>query len=82
MNDQRKYFFIVERPVGSQTWTYAAMACDQAAADSKAVAICSERKTCTRIVSAWLPREVDSGFFYALLCDNDTQFVGVEGGEQ
>jgi hypothetical protein len=45
-------------------------------------AICNERKTCTRIVSAMLPKQADSGCFYALLCDNDTQFVGVEGGAE
>ena len=81
MSEQlRQYYFIVERPVGSQIWTFAAMACEQEAANSKAIAICNERKTCTRIVSAMLPKQADSGCFYALLCDNDTQFVGVEGG--
>jgi hypothetical protein len=27
----RQYYFIVERPVGSQIWTFAAMACEQEA---------------------------------------------------
>ena len=78
----RQYYFIVERPVGSNIWTFASMACEQEAANNKAIAICNERKTCTRIVSAMLPKQPDSGCFYALLCDNDTQFVGVEGGAE
>lgn len=78
--EQRQYHFIVERPVGSQIWTFSAMACEREAANRKAIAICSDRKTCTRIISTMLPKQPDNGCFYALLCDNDTQFVGAEGG--
>ena len=78
----RKYWFVMERPVGSLVWTYAAIACDPSSANRKAISICQERKTCTRIVSVRLPAPPDLGSRYAVLCDDDKAFVVAEGGAQ
>ena len=81
MEPTSQYFFIMERPVGSRIWTYAAMACDLEAANSKAIAICDENKTCARIVSAFLPDSVDTGSRYAVLLGGDEYVINSgEGG--
>jgi hypothetical protein len=80
MDAIRKYWFIMERPVGSRLWTFAAMACDPESANKKAINICQEHKTCTRIVTAHLPDRPDTGSRYAVLSEDDEMFVATEGG--
>ena len=69
----RDYFPIMERPVGSFTWTFAKIATDEKSANQKAIDI-AMTGTCTRIIRGQLPRMPDETFNYATLADGDTQF--------
>jgi hypothetical protein len=74
----RDYFLIMERPVGSFTWTFAKMDCDEKSANQKAIDIALANKTCTRIIRGVLPRMPDDGQTYATLADGDTTFMVTE----
>jgi hypothetical protein len=74
----RKYYLIMERPPGSQLWTFAKMACEPDAADRKALEASKAHNTCTRIVTAELPREVDDAAF-AILLDGETEWSRING---
>jgi hypothetical protein len=70
----KKYYLIMERPVGSHTWTFAALAMDEQSANNKAKEITCQRKTCTEVISAYLPKKPDAGYPYAVMADGDTTF--------
>jgi hypothetical protein len=79
MDEQtRKYYLIMERPPGSQLWTFAKMACEPDAADRKAIEVCKSYGTCTRIVTVQLPRQADAAAC-ALLLNGDEVWAGING---
>lgn len=71
----REYFIIMERPLGSFTWTIARLATDEKSANQYAIDIAIERITCTRIIRGELPRMPDEGTNYATISDGDTTFM-------
>lgn len=75
---EREYFLVMERPVGSCTWTFSKIATEEKSANQAAIDIALERKTCTRIVKGILPRMPDTGGNYATMSDGDTTFMVAE----
>lgn len=75
----KDYFLIMERPLGSHTWTFAAISLDPGTANEKAVAICEKGNTCTYVVTAQLPCTPDKMSRYAALCD-ESGLERAEGG--
>jgi hypothetical protein len=67
------YYLIMERPCGSHTWTFAAISMDEEHADCKAIEIAVARNTCTRVVTAQLPKEPDT-WPHALFADGETAY--------
>jgi hypothetical protein len=70
----KEYYLIMERPPGSNIWTFNYLTLDRERAEEKAIEITHERNTCTRIVTALLPMEKDT-FRYAMMADNDSMLV-------
>jgi hypothetical protein len=70
----KKYYLIMERPPGSNIWTFAYLAMDLKRAENMAIEISKNRKTCTQILTALLPKEKDT-FCYAMMADNDTTCI-------
>jgi hypothetical protein len=67
------YYLIMERPCGSHTWTFAALATNKERANCKAIEIAASHATCTRVVTAQLPKEPDT-WPHALFADNETAY--------
>ena len=75
LSPEREYYIIMERPLGSFTWTVAKLSTDMQGANQRAIDIALANKTCTRIIRGVLPRMPDEGQTYATLADGDTTFM-------
>jgi len=67
------YYLIMERPCGSHTWTFATISMDKHRAECKAIEIAASHATCTRVVTAQLPKEPDT-WPHALFADGETAY--------
>ena len=76
----RNYYIIMERPVGSHIWTFAALAMSRGDAQGKALRIMKEKGNCAWVVATKLPKKPDERLHATFFPDETPMINGGPNG--